>query len=192
VASHLTGLSIKPDAPATPAAEAGEGAAPKARPRAAAPVVAGAAREPARPQAERVVLPMPAPVRPPPPGRFTNAGPVAEARVATTNQGMATAATAEDESVVDGLVYSATDTNVKPPVLLSRSMPSRPGEDFGDAGVFDLVVDAEGRVERVGLVSPGNRFQERMLIAAAKAWKFQPATLDGRPVKYRTQVRITW
>jgi hypothetical protein len=31
-----------------------------------------------------------------------------------------------------------------------------------------------------------------MLVAAAKAWKFRPAMKDGRPVRYRMQVRITW
>ena len=71
-------------------------------------------------------------------------------------------------------------------------MPSprtRSGPDQRDS-VFDLVIDQNGRVEQVHLVSPGNRFNDRMLIAAAKAWQFLPATKDGQPVRYKLQIRI--
>jgi hypothetical protein len=30
-----------------------------------------------------------------------------------------------------------------------------------------------------------------MLVSAAKSWRFQPATKDGRPVRFRARVRIT-
>jgi outer membrane biosynthesis protein TonB len=52
-------------------------------------------------------------------------------------------------------------------------------------------VTERGEVEKVHLISPANRYRERMLVAAAKAWRFKPATLDGQPVRYRTTVRIT-
>ena len=41
------------------------------------------------------------------------------------------------------------------------------------------------------LISPSNRFHERMLVAHAKTWKFRPAIRDGQPVKFRTVVRLT-
>jgi hypothetical protein len=31
-----------------------------------------------------------------------------------------------------------------------------------------------------------------MLVAAAKAWQFQPARKDGRPVKYVLRVPVTY
>jgi hypothetical protein len=34
------------------------------------------------------------------------------------------------------------------------------------------------------------RFQERMLMAAAKAWTFKPAMRDGHPVRYRLRIAI--
>jgi TonB family protein len=59
-----------------------------------------------------------------------------------------------------------------------------------DTGYFDIVVNESGDVQQVQLVSPTRKFQERMLVAAAKAWKFRPATLNGQPVKYRLRVPI--
>jgi TonB family protein len=71
-------------------------------------------------------------------------------------------------------------------------MPSPQGPSGPDQrdSVFDLVIDQSGRVEQVHLVSPGNRFNDRMLIAAAKAWQFLPAIKDGQPVRYKLQIRI--
>jgi hypothetical protein len=46
-------------------------------------------------------------------------------------------------------------------------------------------------VAHVKLLSTSNRYQERMLLSAAKSWRFQPATKNGRPVRFRARVRIT-
>jgi outer membrane biosynthesis protein TonB len=72
-------------------------------------------------------------------------------------------------------------------------MPSVPEEldDSDGASVFDLLIDQYGHVEQVRLVSPANRFRDRILVSAAKAWQFQPATRDGQPVRYRLRLRIT-
>jgi hypothetical protein len=85
--------------------------------------------------------------------------------------------------------YTAEDEGVSPPVLLRPQMPRepRPGED---TGYFDLLVDEIGHVEQVRLISPRRLFHDRMLVAAAKAWKFRPATLDGQPVKYQIRIHI--
>jgi hypothetical protein len=91
-------------------------------------------------------------------------------------------------------IFTARDSRVSPAMLLRSPLPSQPpaGMSPADIGVFDMVIDEIGNVERVRLVSPTNRYQERMLVSAAKAWKFRPATRDGRPVRFRVQVRITW
>jgi TonB family protein len=59
-------------------------------------------------------------------------------------------------------------------------------------GTLEFVVSESGAVEHVRLVSPANRYQERMLVAAAKAWQFRPATREGRPVRYLTRIRVTF
>jgi hypothetical protein len=90
-------------------------------------------------------------------------------------------------------LFSPADLDVEPATLVRPQMPTSrapSGPDQRDS-VFDLIVDQNGRVEQVHLVSPANRFNDRMLIAAAKAWQFLPATKDGRPVRYKLQLRIS-
>jgi hypothetical protein len=91
-------------------------------------------------------------------------------------------------------IYTASAPGITPPVLLRQHLPSEPPPGVGpdEVGVFDLVIDSSGAVERVQLTSPTNRFQERMLVAAAKAWKFKPASRGGIPVRCRLKMRVTW
>ena len=76
-----------------------------------------------------------------------------------------------------------------PAQLVRSQLPKQPFAD-ADTSYFDLVVDEAGDVQFVRLISPRNRYQDRMLVAAAKAWKFKPAVLDGKPVKYRLRVPV--
>jgi hypothetical protein len=89
---------------------------------------------------------------------------------------------------VVGPIFSSLDSDVQPPVLVRPQLPSFP--ELESASLFDLLINEVGRVEQVRLVSPGNRFNDRMLTAAAKAWLFQPALRHGQAVKYRVRMPI--
>jgi protein TonB len=93
----------------------------------------------------------------------------------------------------DLVVYTSADTGVTPAALLRPHLPSQPpaGVAADEVGVLELMVMETGRVAHVKLLSTSNRYQERMLLSAAKSWRFQPATKDGRPVRFRARVRIT-
>ena len=56
--------------------------------------------------------------------------------------------------------------------------------------VLELVIGTNGLVERAKLRSIPRDIHEFMLVSAAKAWIFEPATIDGLAVRYRHQVRI--
>jgi hypothetical protein len=86
-------------------------------------------------------------------------------------------------------IYSASEPNVVPARLTRSQLPKEPAGG-ADTGYFDIVVDEAGDVEFVKLISPKRRYEERMLVAAAKAWKFKPALLNGQPVKYRLRMPI--
>jgi hypothetical protein len=90
-------------------------------------------------------------------------------------------------------IYSVEDADVEPPHLLRQHLPTRPppGLDLGEVGVLEILVNEDGEVEGFRPPAPPTRFQERMIVAAAKTWRFTPAVRDGVPVKYRTRVRLT-
>ncbi len=90
-------------------------------------------------------------------------------------------------------IYSRTDPEVVPAVLKRPQLPSVPEDSLAQevSSELDLLIDVAGHVEQVRLVSPGNRFNDRILMAAAKAWQFQPASRDGQPVRYRLRLRLT-
>lgn len=88
----------------------------------------------------------------------------------------------------DPRVYSADDPGVKPPKMLRQLLPDVAPE--AASGYLEVVVDAQGYVESVRLISSATRLQDFGLVAAAKAWKFSPALLNGRPVRCRMRVPI--
>jgi hypothetical protein len=94
---------------------------------------------------------------------------------------------------VDNAVYSADAEGIVPAVLIRPHLPSEPPSSVSadELGVLELVVGRTGLVDQVRLISPENRYQDRMIVAAAKTWRFQPATKDGAPVRSRVRIRVT-
>lgn len=90
-------------------------------------------------------------------------------------------------------VFTARDEEVTPPVIVRPVLPKEPPPDVppDEIGVVEVIVDENGDVLHVKLISPANRYRERMLVSASKMWKFRPAYKDGRPVRYKTRVRLT-
>jgi hypothetical protein len=106
----------------------------------------------------------------------------------------ASEATPDDEITPDGArIYSRADPGVVPPRSVYPKLPSDPpaGEQYDDRTVLELVIGTNGLVERAKLRSIPRDIHEFMLVSAAKAWIFEPATVEGFPVRYRHRVRIT-
>jgi outer membrane biosynthesis protein TonB len=41
------------------------------------------------------------------------------------------------------------------------------------------------------IATPPNPAYDKVVLGAAKTWQYQPATLNGKPVKYRKRIQIT-
>jgi hypothetical protein len=106
----------------------------------------------------------------------------------STDWGAAVALEAPAKPIV-GHVYSAAEPTVTPARLTRSQLPREPAATE-ETGYFDLIVNEKGDVEFVKLLSPTQRYYDRILVAAAKAWKFTPALLNGTPVKYRLLIPI--
>jgi hypothetical protein len=90
-------------------------------------------------------------------------------------------------------VYSSNDVGVVPPVQTYPRYVESIGPNHPNASPFQVVIDENGLVESAVLarypVDMRQAVSGTMLLSAAKAWRFQPATKDGQPVKYR---RVIW
>jgi hypothetical protein len=90
---------------------------------------------------------------------------------------------------VDTVIYSPEDADVVPPALLAPQLPL-PLVTVEDGtpivNQMEVVVAADGTVERVRLVAGPRRMPDMMLLSGAKTWRFEPASKDGVPVRYRT------
>lgn len=99
----------------------------------------------------------------------------------------------EPTGMFDSRLYSAEDPDVVPPVLLRPQIASGPRVDTEPSHAeIELVVNEEGSVTEVRMRSDGElNLNDRMLVAAAKAWRFRPAVKDGRPVRYTLTIPVT-
>jgi hypothetical protein len=93
---------------------------------------------------------------------------------------------------MEEVVYSRAGAGIVLPRLLSRGFPATTpaGVPANRVGTVELIVGRLGDVEFVKLYTPLNRYHERMIVSAVKAWRFQPATKDGRPIRFRLTMTI--
>jgi hypothetical protein len=98
----------------------------------------------------------------------------------------------EAAAALNEIVYTEADLDVIPPRQLTTQMPvTGPiGVPANRVGWLDMIIGRDGTVERVKLNTPLNRHHERMIVSAAKAWKFRPASKGARSVRYRITVKI--
>src|SRR5262245_45015455 len=89
-------------------------------------------------------------------------------------------------------IYTASDSNVIAPVALNQVLPAYPGQVMiPRSGKIEVVIDETGAVESAVMTGSVSITYDRLAIAAAKSWKFKPATVDGTPVKFRKIVQVT-
>lgn len=89
-------------------------------------------------------------------------------------------------------LYTADDRNVIPPQALRQQIPAFPGRvTVAKTGVLELVIDSSGNVESAMMRVPVNAQYDRMATTAAKSWQYQPATVDGSPVKFVKRIQVS-
>ena len=91
-------------------------------------------------------------------------------------------------------IYSADDDGVVPPVTIRQDVPAVPAAISGmtkNLGIVDLVIDEHGRVISINLRARVHPIYDTALMNAAREWKYQPATVNGTPVKFRKLLQIS-
>jgi TonB family protein len=89
-------------------------------------------------------------------------------------------------------VYSPNESTVIPPATLKQELPSYPGTvPFARQGIIEIIVDENGAVETAVMRQSVTNAYDALALAAARTWRYRPATLNGVPVKYRKSVQVT-
>jgi hypothetical protein len=91
-------------------------------------------------------------------------------------------------------VWTADEPGVTPPVILRQEVPRVPStisSQARDRGLLEVVIDEQGRVVNLSLRLPIHPMYDPQLLAAAREWRYKPATVDGTPVKFRKMIQVT-
>jgi tetratricopeptide (TPR) repeat protein len=138
--------------------------------------------------AARAARPANGPVGPAPPAR-----PPVAPTVGTTRL-VAASAVSAPFTPLDFLVYDARDRDVLPPQALSQRVrgwwETAAGEPPAGTplGEVAVVIDSTGRVVEASIERSVNRLYDTLLLESSKQWRYQPARLRDRPVRYRQVV----
>ena len=90
-------------------------------------------------------------------------------------------------------IYGLGEANVVPPVAVRQAVPDYPGQPVPRVrGIVEIVINETGAVETAVMRAPVNAMYDRLALAAAKAWRYKPATLGGVPVKFRKEIVIAF
>ena len=90
-------------------------------------------------------------------------------------------------------VYGGDDPDVVAPVAVRQEMPRMPPMVTSQArgrGVLEVVIDQKGRVTSAAIRESVHPIYDNLVLTAAREWKYQPATFEGQPVKYRKLIQI--
>ena len=90
-------------------------------------------------------------------------------------------------------IYTMGDSDVNVPLIIRQDMPRLTPAmraQAKDRGVIEVVIDELGRVTYAAIRTSVQPMFDAELLSAARDWKYQPATLAGKPVKYRKMIQI--
>ena len=176
-----SGVAAAPVATAGVVNQPESGGADSARPAAGVSFL-GARRRDAEPLLATPSLPATASTAPAPRRAPPSAAPSSSVAVAVADAG--------PSSVELDTVFDMSAADVVPPVFVRRQLADVVAHAGSAAAYLVLVVSQTGQVEQVRLEPPTAQVRDRLLLPAAKAWQFTPATKDGRPVRYRLRVPV--
>jgi TonB family protein len=120
------------------------------------------------------------------------AGTVLGALASPIREPEASTAAVSDDANDSSRLYSGEDPDVEPPEMSFSQLPAPLLMGIrAEVNTIEVVVSETGTVEHVRLVSPPRRMADMMMLSSAKTWKFEPASRQGKSVRYRLVVSWT-
>jgi hypothetical protein len=90
-------------------------------------------------------------------------------------------------------VYTVNDADVVPPVIIRQDIPRltpmmKP--QAKDHGIVEVVIDELGRVMSIAVRQSIMPMYDAELLTKGREWRYQPAMLNGQPVRYRKMIQL--
>ena len=91
-------------------------------------------------------------------------------------------------------VFTSEDEGVTQATSIRQDVPRVPvqvASQTRDKGMLEVTIDEQGRVILAKIRMSLHPLYDSLLLAATRDWRYQPAMLNGRPVKFRKVIQIT-
>jgi hypothetical protein len=89
-------------------------------------------------------------------------------------------------------IYGIGEPGVVAPITIVQKVPPFRGKVLREgAGILEVIIDETGAVETARMRVPLNGAYDKLVLDAAKSWQYQPATVDGVPVRFRKLVQVS-
>ncbi|MBI3492361.1 MAG: TonB family protein [Acidobacteria bacterium] len=89
-------------------------------------------------------------------------------------------------------IFTPGDTAVVPPIIVRQELPPFPGQiPVAKQGMIEIIIDENGSVEAATMRKTVSPAYDALALAAAKTWRYKPASVNGVPVKFRKIITIT-
>jgi TonB family protein len=89
-------------------------------------------------------------------------------------------------------VFTPEDRGVIPPNIINQSLPVFQGAVFAPRyGMIEVLISETGDVESAVMTQSVTMAYDRLAVAAAKKWRYTPASVNGVPVKFRKSVQVS-
>jgi hypothetical protein len=104
------------------------------------------------------------------------------------------AATAAPPAQDPTRVFTADDAGVIQAQPIRQEVPRVPlqiASQTRERGILDVIIDEQGRVTSASLRVSIHPIYDTQLLASTRDWRYQPATFEGKPVKFRKIIQVT-
>jgi TonB family protein len=89
-------------------------------------------------------------------------------------------------------IYGIGEPNVVPPITIIQRVPSFRGKVLKEGtGILEVIIDETGAVESAKMRVPLHGTYDKLVLDATKSWQYQPATVQGVPVRFRKLVQVS-
>ena len=89
-------------------------------------------------------------------------------------------------------VYGIGEPGVVAPITIVQRVPPFRGKVLKEGmAVLEVIIDETGGVESARMRVAFNNAYDKLVLDAAKTWQYQPATVNGTPVRFRKLVQVS-